>query len=69
MMARVAHESSLPLQVIQMAKYHRNADLPQLVSEPWSSVFIVIVVVVVIFLWMRVSLPFEAEDQPVGSIS
>ena len=51
-----------------MADEHPKASLPQLVSEPRSGVFLVIVVVV-IFLGMRISLPFEAEDQSVGSIS
>ena len=45
------------------------ATLPQLVSEPRSSVFLVVITVVVIFLGMCISLPFEAEDQSVGSIS
>ena len=45
------------------------ATLPQLVTEPRSSVFLVVVTVVVIVLGMRISLPFEAEDQFVGSIS
>ena len=44
------------------------ATLPQLVDEPRLSVCLVILTVVVISLWMGVSLPFEAEDQSVGSI-
>ena len=53
----------------KMAKRHPMATLPQLASKPRSSVFFVVITGAVIFLGMRISLPFEAEDQSVGSIS
>ena len=69
-MARVAHESLLhpQAQVIQMAKKHPRAVIPQLVSELRSGAPLVVVTIVVIFLWMRSSLPFEAEDLSVEAI-